>query len=298
MNLFIRLLTVFLLSFKTNRLLQLHCRQISRQQQPDGRHEKVKKQGESFTIGLPQKRAKRNRIGNMKPGKPRLLIIEDEEAILQGLTDVFVYNGYEVETATEGELGLEKALSGEFHLILLDIMLPGLDGFSICDRIRERDRHLPIIMLTAKTSEDDIIKGLKLGADDYVPKPFSVRQLVARVEAVLRRSGRLHRDMNALQLGDLLIHPETLIGTSQGKEIPFTRRELEILLYLSAQSSRPVSRQELLKEVWGYAHVDYIETRTVDIHMAKLRRKIEKDPRQPQMLVTVRGEGYQLRGCE
>jgi two-component system response regulator RegX3 len=237
-------------------------------------------------------------IRDMKPGKPRLLIVEDEEPILQGLTDVLVYNGYEVETAVDGVSGLEKALGGGFHLILLDIMLPGLDGFTICNRIREVNRHLPIIMLTAKTSEDDIIHGLKLGADDYVSKPFSIRQLLARVEAVLRRSGKLRRDMNAFQLGDLVIHPETLTGTRKGKEIPFTRRELEILLYLTAQSPKPVSRQELLLEVWGYTNVDYIETRTVDIHMAKLRRKIEKDPAEPRVLVTVRGEGYQLRTGE
>ena len=227
--------------------------------------------------------------------KPRLLIIEDEEAILQGLADVFVYNGYEVETAVEGISGLEMALQGGYHLILLDIMLPGLDGFSICNRIREADRHLPIIMLTAKTSEEDIIEGLKLGADDYVPKPFSVRELVARVEAVLRRSGKLHTDMQAFSLGDLVIHPERLSGTRNGKEILFTRRELEILVYLSSHGTRPVSRQELLREVWGYANVDYLETRTVDIHVAKLRRKIEKDSSQPQLLVTVRGEGYQLK---
>ena len=133
-------------------------------------------------------------MGKMKPGKPQLLIIEDEEPIRQGLADVFVFNGYEVDTAADGESGLKKALGGGFHLIILDIMLPGLDGFSICNRIREVDRHLPIIMLTAKTSEEDIVNGLKLGADDYVAKPFSVRQLLARVEAVLRRSGRLHRD--------------------------------------------------------------------------------------------------------
>ena len=232
---------------------------------------------------------------SMKSAKPRLLIIEDEESILQGLADVFVYNGYEVETAVEGKSGLEMALSGGYHLILLDIMIPGLDGFSVCNRIRQVDRHLPIIMLTAKTSEEDIIKGLKLGADDYIPKPFSVGQLLARVQSVLRRSGKLHRDMNAFSLGDLVIHPERLIGTKDGKEIPFTHRELEILVYLSTHGVRPVSRQELLREVWGYANADYIETRTVDIHMAKLRRKIERNPSRPKLLVTVRGEGYQLK---
>jgi len=234
----------------------------------------------------------------MKPVKPRLLIIEDEESILQGLTDVFLYNGYEVESAGEGNSGLEMALSGDYHLILLDLMLPGLDGMSICDKIREVDRNLPIIMLTAKTSEEDIIQGLKLGADDYIPKPFSVGQLLARVEAVLRRSGKLHRDMKTFQLGDLLIDPNRLTGARDGAEIPFTRRELEILLYLSSHKVRPVSRQELLREVWGYANVDFVETRTVDIHIAKLRRKIEKDSSQPELLITVRGKGYQLKGAE
>ncbi len=232
---------------------------------------------------------------SMKPAKPRLLVIEDEEAILEGLADVLVYNGYEVETATEGKSGLEMALAGGYHLVLLDIMIPGLDGFSVCDRIREVDRHLPIIMLTAKTSEQDIIKGLKLGADDYIPKPFSVAQLLARVEAVLRRSGKLHRDMSALNLGDLVVHPNQLVGTRDGEEIPFTQRELEILVYLNQHTVRPVSRQELLREVWGYANVDFLETRTVDIHIAKLRRKIERDSSQPELLVTVRGEGYQLK---
>ena len=227
--------------------------------------------------------------------KPRLLIIEDEEAILEGLADVLVYNGYQVDTAREGVSGLEKALSGGYHLILLDIMLPGLDGFSVCDRIREADRNLPIIMLTAKTAEEDIIKGLNLGADDYIPKPFSVGELMARVEAALRRSGKLRKDMSAFTVGEVVIQPELLTGSKGGEDIPFTRRELEILIYLSTHASRPVSRQELLREVWGYSNVDYLETRTVDIHVAKLRRKIERDPAQPELLVTVRGEGYQLK---
>ncbi len=227
--------------------------------------------------------------------KPRILLVEDEEPIRRGLTDVFVYNGYEVEAAADGPDGLEKALGGGFHLVILDIMLPGVDGFHICNRIREVDRQLPIIMLTAKTSEEDIIRGLKLGADDYVAKPFSVRQLVARVEAVLRRSGRFYRDMQAFRIDDLVIYPDRLTGKRGRKEIVFTRRELEMLLYLSSQENRPVSRQELLREVWGYQNVDFIETRTVDIHVTKLRRKIEKDPRRPQRLITVRGEGYQLQ---
>lgn len=231
----------------------------------------------------------------MKPAKPRLLIVEDEEAILQGLADVFVFNGYEVETASDGETGLRMALGGGHHLILLDVMLPGLDGFSVCDRIREVDRQQPIILLTAKTSEEDIVHGLRLGADDYVPKPFSVRELLARVEAVLRRSGRLRRDLREFGVGDVRFDPDNLLARRGCEEIPLTRRELEILLYLHAQRCRPVSRQELLREVWGYGNAEWIETRTVDIHMAKLRRKIERDPANPELLLTVRGEGYQLK---
>ena len=133
------------------------------------------------------------------------------------------------------------------------------------------------------------------GADDYVAKPFSLRQLLARVEAVLRRSGKFHRDMQAFSVQDLRVYPDRLTGSRRGKEIVFTRRELEMLLYLSLNENRPVSRPELLREVWGYKNVDFIETRTVDIHVTKLRRKIEIDPARPELLVTVRGEGYQLQ---
>ncbi len=231
----------------------------------------------------------------MVEAKPRILLVEDEEPIRTGLTDVFLFNGYQVETAADGTSGLDKALAGGYHLVILDIMLPGVDGFTICNRLREIDRRLPIIMLTAKASEEDIIKGLRLGADDYVAKPFSVRQLLARVEAVLRRSGKLHRDMQAFSVRDLRIFPDRLTGTRRGKKIVFTRRELEMLLYLSLNENRPVSRPELLREVWGYKNVDFIETRTVDIRVTKLRRKIEIDPARPELLVTVRGEGYQLQ---
>ena len=162
--------------------------------------------------------------------KPRILLVEDEEPIRTGLTDVFLFNGYEVDAAADGTTGLEKALAGGHHLVILDIMLPGVDGFSICNQIREVDRGLPIIMLTAKASEEDIIKGLRLGADDYVAKPFSLRQLLARVEAVLRRSGKFHRDMQAFSVQDLRVYPDRLTGSRRGKEIVFTRRELEMLL--------------------------------------------------------------------
>lgn len=229
------------------------------------------------------------------PRKIRILIVEDEPAIRTGLIDVFVFHGYEVDYAGDGHEGLEKALSGTYELILLDVMLPGIDGFEICNRIRCRDRDQPIIMLTAKTTDEDIIQGLSLGADDYVAKPFSVAQLVLRVQAVLRRS-RIGVEIDShIRLGeDVEMDSRNLSGRCGEEQLRFTRREMEILQYLDANSERPVSRDELLNKVWGYARDLEIETRTVDIHIAKLRRKIEPNPGKPRYLVTVRGAGYRL----
>jgi len=220
--------------------------------------------------------------------------VEDEEAIREGLIDVLVFHGYDVDTAAEGPEGLDKALTGRFDLILLDIMLPGMDGYEICDRIRAEDRHQPIIMLTAKSSDEEIIHGLKLGADDYVPKPFSIQQLVLRVEAVLRRSQVGQEQERTLSFGNVEIDTENLSGKAGDEEITFTKREVEVLCYLAENAERPVSRDELLAKVWGYARGLELETRTVDIHIAKLRRKIETDPKEPRNLITVRGAGYRL----
>jgi two-component system response regulator RegX3 len=227
--------------------------------------------------------------------KIRILIIEDEAAIRSGLIDVFVYHGYAVDSAADGNDGLQKALTGNYDLILLDVMLPGINGFEICERIREQDRKQAIIMLTAKTTDQDIIEGLSLGADDYVGKPFSVAQLVLRVQAVLRRSLQ-HMEMeHQISLSDnVSVDCSNLCGQRAGIPLAFTRREVEILQYLQANAQRPVSRDELLSKVWGYGNHMHIETRTVDIHIAKLRRKIEPDPTQPRFLITVRGAGYRL----
>jgi two-component system response regulator RegX3 len=169
-----------------------------------------------------------------------------------------------------------------------------MDGFEICNRIRAEDREQPSIMLTAKTSDEDIIQGLSLGADDYVAKPFSVAELVLRVQAVLRRARAAEADP-IIRLGDgLEIDTQNLEGRRGEQGISFTRREVEILRYLHAHEGRPVSRDELLNKVWGYARTADLETRTVDIHVAKLRRKIEPEPAQPRFLVTVRGAGYRL----
>ena len=228
--------------------------------------------------------------------KLRILVVEDESAIRDGLVDVFVYHGYDVDSTGDGNDGLSRALTGRYDLIVLDIMLPGMDGYAICNEIRQVDRQQPIIMLTAKTSDEDIIQGLKLGADDYVAKPFSVAQLVLRVAAVLRRSKAGIAQEQIISLGgDVEIDTANLAGRRGEEALTFTRREIDILEYLHANHTRPVSRDELLNKVWGYARDAGIETRTVDIHMAKLRRKIEVDPGEPANLITVRGAGYRLR---
>lgn len=226
--------------------------------------------------------------------KVKILVVEDEPAIREGLVDVLVFHKYEVDSAATGNEGLDKALTGKFDLILLDIMLPGIDGYEICDRIRAEDRDQPIIMLTAKTSDEEIVQGLKLGADDYVAKPFSIQQLVLRIEAVLRRSQVGLEHARTIMLDGIEIDTENLTGRNGSEEVVFTKREIEVLAYLAQNADRPISREELLVKVWGYAKNLDIETRTVDIHVAKIRRKIETDPKEPRNLVTVRGAGYRL----
>ena len=229
----------------------------------------------------------------------KLLIVEDEEAIRNGLVDVFVFHGYDVDTAADGKSGLQKAQNGRFDLVLLDVMLPGMDGFEICRQIRANDKEQAIIMLTAKSADDEIIQGLSLGADDYVAKPFSVSQLVLRVQAVLRRTRAGVVVDSLLQLGpSLIIDTNNLSGERQtekgAEELQFTRREIDVLEYLYQHRERPVPREELLHKIWGYHHSMDIETRTVDIHIAKLRRKIEPVAKEPSLLITVRGAGYRL----
>lgn len=237
---------------------------------------------------------------NEKSRKAHILIVEDEPAIRSGLVDVLVFHGYEVTAVEDGSAGLEQALAGRFDLMLLDIMLPGMNGFDVCNAVREADKELPIIMLTAKVSDEDIVHGLRLGADDYVAKPFSVEQLMLRIGAVLRRTRPEPVSTIVLAAGgeDTVIDTANLAAHRGDQEITFTRREMEILEYLHAHADRAISRNELLTEVWGYAPEADIETRTVDIHMAKLRRKLEPDPKTPVHLTTVRGAGYRLNSSE
>ena len=174
-------------------------------------------------------------------------------------------------------------------------MLPGINGFDILRQVREQDREQAIIMLTAKSTDEDVIEGLSLGADDYVAKPFSVTQLVLRVEAVLRRTRpQQQQDVHIHLTDSLAIDTQNLCATLDANTITFTRREMDILQYPHLQHDRPVSRDELLTRVWGYARDLDLETRTVDIHIAKIRRKLEPEPAEPRYLVTVRGAGYRL----
>jgi two-component system response regulator RegX3 len=229
--------------------------------------------------------------------KSHILVVEDEPAIRAGLVDVLVFHGYDVTSAEDGKVGLDHALNGRFDLMLLDIMLPGMNGFDVCNAVRESDKELPIIMLTAKVSDDDIVRGLRLGADDYVAKPFSVEQLVLRIDAVLRRTRPAEIATIVLAADGttpVMIDTANLTGVRDDESITFTRREMEILEYLAAHTERAVSRDELLNQVWGYAKDADIETRTVDIHIAKLRRKLEPDQKAPIHLTTVRGAGYRL----
>ncbi len=227
--------------------------------------------------------------------KLRLLVVEDEEAIRTGLIDVLTFHGYEVDFAMDGNQGLTKSLSGCYDLLLLDVMLPGVDGFEICNQVRHHDKEQAIIMLTAKSADEDIVRGLEMGADDYIAKPFSITQLVLRIQAVLRRSQALTLTNNMIQLADKLnIDTINLCGSRGDTKFVFTRKEIELLQYLNAHSERPVSRKELLNKVWGYSKDMDIETRTVDIHIAKIRRKLEPDHKSPKYLLTVRGAGYRL----
>ena len=227
--------------------------------------------------------------------KAKILIVEDEEAIRSGLVDVFIYHGYAIDTADNGNDGLRLACSGQFDLVLLDVMLPGINGFDILKQLREQDREQAVIMLTAKSTDEDIIEGLSLGADDYVAKPFSIKQLVLRVEAVLRRTRPTEDNITSIELDDALkVDVLNLSADIDSESIAFTRREMDILLYLHQHHERPVPRDELLTSVWGYAKNLDLETRTVDIHVAKLRRKLEPTPAKPKYLITVRGAGYKL----
>lgn len=228
----------------------------------------------------------------MEQPRASILVVEDDPAIRKGLLDVLVFNGYQVKGVGDGGEGLESGLCENIDLAILDVMLPTMDGFAICRKLRNKKPDLAIIMLTAKGAEEDVLNGFSVGADDYVSKPFSLRELLVRVEAVLRRCGRI-RTGEQISLGGILFDSDTLNASAAGENVELTRREMDIISYLFRNRPRIVSKQELLKKVWNYAVSD-IETRTVDIHILKLRKKIQALVGDQSIIVTVRGEGYRL----
>jgi DNA-binding response OmpR family regulator len=228
----------------------------------------------------------------MKQPKAQILVVEDDAALLQGLMDVLVFNGYEVRGVSDGNAGLRAALEKPCDLVLLDVMLPGLDGVSICRAIRRSRPNQAVVMITAKGSEDDIVAGFRAGADDYIPKPFSLRELMVRVEAVLRRAGKNLGEADVV-LQEIRFDGRNLVAECRGRAVELTRREMDIIVYLHRHADRIVAKHELLTEVWHYADAG-IETRTVDIHVLKLRKKLAGLIGDAPLIATVRGEGYRL----
>jgi len=225
--------------------------------------------------------------------KLSILVVEDETAIRTGLCDVLAFHGYAPSGVDSGEEGLRRALEERWALVLLDVMLPGLSGFDVCRALRAERPAQPILLLTARGAEEDVLQGFRAGADDYVTKPFSVSEVVARIEALLRRAGALaNADGRPFDFGAWRVDPAARRARRNHEEVPLSLREIGLMALLARERGRIVSRRRLLVEVWGMRHVDGIQTRTVDVHMAKLRKKIGADERAP--VETVRGEGYRL----
>ncbi len=232
--------------------------------------------------------------------KKRILIVEDEKNIVQVLAFNVMQAGYAYDIALDGEEGLKKALTGEYDLILLDLMLPKMDGFEVCRRIRKK-LSTPVIIVTAREEEVDKILGFDIGADDYVTKPFSIKILLARIKANIRRYSNemvindagVEQD-NRIVIRELEIDPDKYQVTNKGEHIELTKKEYELLFHLASNAGKVFSREELLEEVWGYDGF-YGDIRTVDVTVRRLREKLEIDPTKPEYLITKRGVGYLVK---
>jgi two-component system alkaline phosphatase synthesis response regulator PhoP len=224
----------------------------------------------------------------------RLLLIEDEPGLVLTLTDRLAREGYAVETSGDGESGLERAAAGGFDLVLLDIMLPAVSGLDVLRDLRRRGVDTPVILLTARGQLVDKVVGLKLGADDYVTKPFEMMELLARVEAKLRRAPASARPPGAYQFGEVQVDFRKAEVTRGGRVIELSAREFQLLRYFVEHRGATLTREELLNEVWGYNAMP--STRTVDVHVAWLRQKVEPVPRHPQYILTIHGLGYKFAG--
>ncbi len=221
----------------------------------------------------------------------RVLVVEDNEDLAFGLCNNLEIEGYEVAVAADGEAGLRAALGGGHDLVILDLMLPKMDGLRVLREIRAAGKEVPVMLLTARGEEVDKVRGLRLGADDYVTKPFGVMELLARIEALLRRSGS-GRSEDIIEIGDLTIDVGARVVSRDGVRVDLAPRELDLLFAMVRNRDRVVSRQQLLTEVWG--HTGEVVTRTVDTHVAELRRKLEADPSSPRYIQTVRKVGYRF----
>ena len=229
----------------------------------------------------------------MAAAHAHILVIEDNEDLAFGLRNNLEIEGYCVELATDGVAGLMRARALQPDLIVLDLMLPSLDGYRVLRELREEGNAVPVVILTARTEEADKVRGFRLGADDYVTKPFGVLELIARVEAVMRRSGRGLQPARAVRFGDVTVDVATRTVHKSDSPVLLTPMEFNLLLALAKRKGAVVSRLDLLKEVWG--HASTVLTRTVDTHVAELRRKLEDDPSRPKYILTSRKAGYRLR---
>ncbi len=225
--------------------------------------------------------------------KPNVLLVEDEPGISMILTDRLDLEGYEVDSAADGETGLQKALTGKFDLIILDVMLPKKSGFEVCRTLRQNNITTPVLMLTARGNVVDKVTGLQIGADDYLTKPFDTMELVARLQALLRRSQAAGpRLADVYEFSDVRVDFKRSEVTRAGAVVPMSAREFQLLRYLIEHRDETISREELLRDVWGYDSTP--ETRTVDVHMAWLRQKLEENQKFPKHFITVRGMGYRF----
>jgi DNA-binding response OmpR family regulator len=222
----------------------------------------------------------------------KILIVEDEPDMVMGLRDNFEFEGYEVITASDGATGLERAREHKPDLVVLDIMLPRLSGLEVCKMLRSEGLEMPILMLTARGQEIDKVVGLELGADDYVTKPFSIREVLARVRAILRRTDGAKKRLARYHFGDVELDFESYRATKASSPLELSPREFELLRYLIERKGETVTRDQLLQDVWGYG--DYPSTRTVDTHIAKLRAKIGDSGSEPRYVLTIHGSGYKF----
>ena len=225
---------------------------------------------------------------------PKILIVEDEPGMVQGLRDNFEFEGYQVVSAMDGVAGLERALADSPDLVILDVMMPRMSGLDVCKQLKAKRPAIPIIMLTARGQEVDKVVGLELGADDYVTKPFSIRELLARVKAVLRRAGSLPKDKDRYQFGEIEVNLRSCQVSRSGKSLDFSSKEFDLLKYFLSHPGEALTRDRLLEEVWGYDK--FPTTRTVDAHIVRLRQKLEVKPDDPRFFLTVHGTGYKFVG--